>query len=55
MNDCIVHAERFQEFQTDTYVEIQIMHIPNTVRSTYAREGIYIDDLIQQYYECFTA
>ena len=35
----------------DTYVEIQSMHIQNTVRSTYARKQIYIDGLIQQY-EC---
>lgn len=47
--DLFTFVERLKEFQTDTYVEIQSMHIQNTVRSTYASKRIYIDGLIQQY------
>jgi hypothetical protein len=47
--DIFSFTERLIEFQTDTYVGIQSLHLPKHVRNTYAACKTHIENLILQY------
>lgn len=47
--DIFLFVHHLSEFQTDTYVQIQGIHIQKQVRSNYSRCRTHVEDLIQQY------
>ncbi len=47
--DIFTFTDRLTEFQIDTYVNIQSLHMPNNIRNAYARKQAYIEGIIEQY------
>lgn len=47
--DLFTFIERLKEFQTDTYVQIQGLHIENKIRNSYLKNKSHVESLIAEY------